>query len=188
MTSRRCPGAPPETRPTSCPPAAPPSADPPQISNAPKPGEIGWVPPVPVIEPADVTPEEIAGAQATADIEQHKAAAVLAYILFLIPLIVAPHSKFARYHANQGLLLFILLIIVAIAVTVLKAAAWAAHYFLQNTVELLASFFSCGFSLLQVAFLIGWLALLVMGIINAANGLKKPLLLIGHWTLIHDNA
>ena len=43
------------------------------------------------------------------DINQNKVMAVLAYIgiLVLVPLLAAPNSKYARYHANQGLLLFI---------------------------------------------------------------------------------
>ena len=43
------------------------------------------------------------------DINQNKVMAVLAYIgiLVLVPLLAAPNSKYARYHVNQGLLLFI---------------------------------------------------------------------------------
>src|SRR5689334_12413568 len=48
-----------------------------------------------------------------ADIEQNKVYAVLAYIglLFLVPLFAAPNSKFARYHTNQGIVLFIAAVI-----------------------------------------------------------------------------
>ena len=42
-----------------------------------------------------------------ADIEKNKAVGILAYILFFIPIIAARDSKFAMYHANQGLALFI---------------------------------------------------------------------------------
>lgn len=43
------------------------------------------------------------------DITDNKVMAVLAYIgiLFLIPLLAAPNSRFARFHANQGLVLFL---------------------------------------------------------------------------------
>ena len=46
------------------------------------------------------------------DITDNKVMAVLAYIgiLFLIPLLAAPNSRFARFHANQGLVLFLGLI------------------------------------------------------------------------------
>ena len=43
------------------------------------------------------------------DIADNKVMAVLAYIgiLFLIPLLAAPNSRFARFHTNQGLVLFL---------------------------------------------------------------------------------
>lgn len=43
------------------------------------------------------------------DIAKNKGMAVLSYIwiLFIIPLFAAKDSKFARFHANQGLVLFI---------------------------------------------------------------------------------
>ena len=42
------------------------------------------------------------------DIEENKVWGILAYIIFFLPLITAPKSKFAKYHANQGLLLVLL--------------------------------------------------------------------------------
>lgn len=43
------------------------------------------------------------------DIEQNKGIAVLSYIslLFLVPLLMAKQSKFAQFHAKQGLVLFV---------------------------------------------------------------------------------
>ena len=46
-----------------------------------------------------------------ADIEKNKLMAVLAYIIFLIPLLAAKDSPFAKYHTNQGLVLFLAAII-----------------------------------------------------------------------------
>lgn len=46
----------------------------------------------------------------SADIEKNKVMAGLAYILFFLPLIVCPESKYAKFHANQGLLLLIVAI------------------------------------------------------------------------------
>jgi len=43
--------------------------------------------------------------------------AALGYIFFVIPLIWSPDSKFARYHANQSLILFFLTILSAVAVS-----------------------------------------------------------------------
>lgn len=41
------------------------------------------------------------------DIEQNKTIAGLAYLLFFLPLLVAPESKYGKFHANQGLILLI---------------------------------------------------------------------------------
>ena len=59
------------------------------------------------------------------DINQNKVMAVLAYIgiLVLVPLLAAPNSKYARYHANQGLLLFIAEICRAKSCTHFRAAS-----------------------------------------------------------------
>jgi uncharacterized membrane protein len=47
------------------------------------------------------------------DIEDNRAIAALAYlwILFLIPMLARPQSRFARAHTNQGIILFIISII-----------------------------------------------------------------------------
>lgn len=37
-----------------------------------------------------------------ADVEKNKVMAILAYIIFFIPLLAAKDSPFAMYHANQG--------------------------------------------------------------------------------------
>jgi len=156
----------------------------------PRPGEPGWVPPVPIIERAEeteVTPEEIADAKDAADIQQHKVAAALGYILFLIPLIAAPNSKFARYHANQGLLLLILLFVVVMGVALLTGGVWGVDHFLRGRIDLLATFFNCAFYLLQVALLVGWATLVILGMIHAMNGLREPLPVIGQWTLIEPH-
>jgi uncharacterized membrane protein len=147
----------------------------------PKTVEPGWVPPTPVIEKAD--PAEAVAPECDPDIEQHRGLAVLAYICFLVPPILAPNSRFARFHANQGLLLFITLVVVVTLVVVLHLGAWLVGILFTN-IALLDYFFSAGFHLLQVALLAGWVALMIYGIIQAANGLSKPLPAIGHWTLI----
>ena len=154
----------------------------PEKPAAPKPGEPGWVPPVPVIEKA----EEDTSPPSDPDIEQHKGAAILAYICFLIPLIAAPNSRFARYHANQGLIAFIILIAAVVMVAVLHAAELGLAYFMANmmNIAVLNYFFSCGLTLLQLGLLVGWVALVIAGIVNAANGLTKPLPVLGHLSMI----
>ncbi len=53
-------------------------------------------------EPVDVThlfsPE---------DIEKNKAMGILAYLVFFVPLIAAKDSAYAKFHANQGFVLFL---------------------------------------------------------------------------------
>lgn len=41
------------------------------------------------------------------DIEKNKTMAGLAYLLFFLPLIACPESRYAKFHANQALLLLI---------------------------------------------------------------------------------
>jgi uncharacterized membrane protein len=106
------------------------------------------------------------------DIEQNKVYAVLAYIgiLFLVPLLAAPNSRFARYHTNQGIVLFITSLI-----------AYPASWFLGIPF----AFLTFGFGLaLPVLLAIGLFALLIIGIVNAASGQCKPLPLIGHFELM----
>ena len=91
-----------------------------------------------------------------ADVEKNKVMAILAYIIFFIPLLAAKDSRFAMYHANQGLVLFLASLALGFA----------------NVVPILG----------QIVWAVGSLAVLVfaiMGIINAANGQMKPLPLIG---------
>lgn len=101
------------------------------------------------------------------DVEGNKLMGILAYlgILVLIPIFAAKESKFARFHANQGLVLLIVDIILAIVSSILGNIP-----------------------------LIGWLlglvidiiiiALVVIGIINVCNGKAKELPLIGKFKLL----
>src|SRR5437762_547806 len=77
------------------------------------------------------------------DVEQNKVYAILAYlgILVLVPLLAAKESKFAQYHANQGLVLFIADIICGFVIWI-PVVGWAVG----------------------IALLVLW----IMGIMNAA--------------------
>lgn len=46
--------------------------------------------------------KEITGFE-TADVSANKIIAALGYVIFLIPFLAAPQSKFAKFHTNQGL-------------------------------------------------------------------------------------
>ena len=103
------------------------------------------------------------------DIESNKVMAILAYfgILVLIPLFAAKESKFARYHVNQGLVLFIAEVAYGIVYAVLSSIIWAISWRLYFITRIIG-FFSLVF-----------LVLSVIGIVNAVNGQAKELPVIG---------
>jgi len=95
------------------------------------------------------------------DIEKNKVMAALAYILFFLPLIVCPDSKFGRFHANQGLLLLIV--------------AFAGSFILTITIVglFLVPFYS-----------IAIFVFAIIGFINGLNGKAKELPLFGKFRII----
>jgi uncharacterized membrane protein len=106
------------------------------------------------------------------DAEKNKVFGIVAYlgILCLVPLIVARQSPFARYHANQGLVLFLT-----------QIALWIVLEIINKVLGLV------GLSFISVILGISWLAviaLLIIGIINAAAGKCVPLPIIGKYRLI----
>src|SRR5271170_5256640 len=117
-----------------------------------KPGDPGWVPPTPIIEKAD-EPEE-PEVPVDPDVQNHKAVAILAYIFFVIPLVAAPHSKFARFHANQGLLLFIIWCMAMIG-TVILHVGWGILDPHVQDITVLWAFFGCFAHVLPVGMIVG---------------------------------
>ena len=101
--------------------------------------------------------------------------AILAYIgiLVLIPIFAAKDSPYARYHANQGLVLLLAAVIYSVAYFILSAILMLISLYLSIIVTLLG--------LVSIAFLV----FMILGIVNAATGQKKPLPLIGKITLLH---
>jgi uncharacterized membrane protein len=111
-----------------------------------------------------------------ADVEKNKVMGILAYlgILWLVPLLAAKDSAFARYHTNQGLVL----ILASIAV-------WIVSFVLDFVLVFIPVVGWIMMALLHFGLFIGIIVLVVLGIINAANGVCKPLPLIGNrFTLI----
>ncbi|NLL80728.1 MAG: hypothetical protein GX231_00300 [Tissierellia bacterium] len=96
------------------------------------------------------------------DIENNKTMAGLAYILFFLPLIVCPESKYAKFHANQGLLLLIAGIAGNVVLGIIPVIGW----------------------LLIPIYGIGILILGIMGLINGFGGKAKELPLIGKYTIL----
>lgn len=105
------------------------------------------------------------------DISANKGMSVLAYIgiLFLIPLLACPNSKFARFHTNQGLVLFLLGIAVSIVTAIIGVIPFVG-WVLGPIIGFAGSIFE--------------LVLMIMGIINAAQGQAKELPVIGKITLL----
>ncbi|GEL76382.1 hypothetical protein TMU01_06170 [Tenuibacillus multivorans] len=101
--------------------------------------------------------------EATSDAEENKGLGVVAYIIFFLPLLVAKESKFAMYHANQGLMLLITAVIINVVGTIIPIIGWILILPLGN-----------------LFIFILWL----IGIINAAKGEMKPLPLIGKYEIL----
>ena len=103
------------------------------------------------------------------DAQDNKVMAVLAYFgpLVLIPILAAKGSKFARYHSNQGLVLFIACVAYSIAYGILSSIILAISWRLYFITSIL-SFVGLIFTVLAV-----------IGIINACKGEMKPLPVLG---------
>ena len=92
--------------------------------------------------------------------QQNTAMAVVAYILFFIPLLTgdAQKDEYVKYHTKQGLVLFLTVVLINIIDWIIP------FYFITWLLSL------------------GTLVLLIIGIMNAVNGKKEPLPLIGKFS------
>ncbi len=98
----------------------------------------------------------------TEDIEKGKTMAGLSYILFFLPLIACPESRYARFHANQALVLLITAIAGNVILGLIPIIGW----------------------LLLPLFGLIVLVLAIMGLINGFAGNAKQLPIIGKFTII----
>jgi len=104
------------------------------------------------------------GAPASAPQGGHKniAMAVVAYIIFFIPLLTeAKNDPFVKFHVKQGLVLFITACIAGV---------------INN-----ALFFAWMFMWIGWLLTLGVLILFILGIINAVNGKEEKLPLVGQF-------
>jgi uncharacterized membrane protein len=86
--------------------------------------------------------------------------AVIAYIVFFVPLLTdAKDDPFVKYHVKQGLMLLI---------------AGVAVWLIINVLPIIGLLIA---PILDIAIIV----LLVIGIMNAVNGVEKPLPFIGHY-------
>ena len=104
------------------------------------------------------------------DAQMKKGMAIISYfyILVLIPIFAAKNDPFARYHANQGLILFILQFI-------LNVISNVAVRLLVGVSATLVWGLTFGINILMFVILI----FNIIGIINAAKGRMKPLPIFG---------
>jgi uncharacterized membrane protein len=107
-----------------------------------------------------------------ADVNDHKLFAILGYILpflFFIPMVndTSKNNPFARFHANQQLIL----LVIGIGFYVLSNV----FYMTLGALSLIL------FPIANIAMLV----LVVLGIINAAQGEMKELPLVGHFKLLY---
>ena len=109
------------------------------------------------------------------DIAANKVMGILSYLslLVLVPIFGAKNSKFARFHANQGLVLLIAWIGWNIVSSIIRAILTAISWRLYVAVRVILG-------LVTIVFVV----LSVLGIINAAGGKAKELPLIGKFKIL----
>lgn len=99
---------------------------------------------------------------------------VLAYlgILVLVPIFAAKDSKFAKFHANQGLVLFVFGLVYGVAYSILS--------FILAFVPFIGGLIIGLFGLVSLVFL----AFAILGIINVVRGDEKELPIVGHFRFL----
>jgi len=109
------------------------------------------------------------------DVNSNKVMGILAYIgiLFLVPMLAAKDSQYAKFHANQGLVLFLAEIILGFAGGILSV--------ILGLIPVLGLILS---GLIMFVVGVAPFVLMIMGIINACSGEPKKLPVIGGFTLI----
>mgnify|MGYP000983702499 CR=1 FL=1 len=96
------------------------------------------------------------------DIERGKTMAGLSYLIFFLPLVACPESRYARFHANQSLLL----VITAITGNVILSIIPIINL------------------MLLPLFSLSILVLGIMGLVNGFGGKAKQLPIIGKFTIL----
>lgn len=105
-----------------------------------------------------------------ADIDDGKTMAILAYIFFIVPLLTARDKKFAMFHTEQAIALWIAFIAIYIVITILNII-----------VSQISSSIGCVISILGILPWLAYVVLWIMGLLNAIGGKVKELPVIGPW-------
>ena len=64
------------------------------------------------------------------DMEQNRMVAAFGYLAFFVPLIWRPRSRLGRYCANQGLILWVLIVLVRLLFQILSIVPWIGWLFI----------------------------------------------------------
>ena len=99
------------------------------------------------------------------DIEENRTMAAMAYVLFFLPIVMCPDSKFGRFHANQSLVLFLAALggwVMSLMLSLIPDIGWLLSF----------SYFIC------------LSAMGINGLLGAYAGKANRLPLIGHITVI----
>lgn len=100
------------------------------------------------------------------DINENRIMAILAYVIYLIPMYGAKNSKFARYHAYQGRLLFQEYFGLIIGCLVFYTFfSWLSVYGILFKIVMIVVIFEGGVLIISH----------IIGIIHACKGEMKPL-------------
>ena len=110
-----------------------------------------------------------------ADVFDNKIFAMCAYlnILILIPIFAAKGSKYAAYHINQGLLLILYYLVVAILLGIITVIFVSISWRIYSITVVL-----------WMLYWLGGVVLIILGVVNAASGKRKPLPVVGGITLL----
>ncbi len=99
--------------------------------------------------------------------EKNTGMAIVAYILFFIPLLAGAHKDpFVKFHVKQGLVLFCLWVITWLLDAFIPWYWWWSFYWIVRLLQL------------------GIFVLMIVGIINASQGKEEPLPVVGQFAKI----
>lgn len=125
---------------------------------------------------------------ASDDKRENRAVAAVSYVgpMFFLPLVATPNSKFARFHANQGVTLFMLSLAYGV---VYKALLWFFSEILigASLTKFSFSYFGYGaattvYGIISLLLTLVWgvvIVLFIIGIVNALKGKAAELPVIG---------
>lgn len=153
----------------------------PQPQPEPEPVPQSQPEPQPIPQPEPVVEHPVEEEEEETPNSMEKTLALEAYlgILVLAPLFGAKQSKFARFHANQGIVLFAISLAMSLLIFFNSIVSVAADVI---AISVILGLFSGLYSLVSL----GVLAFSIIGIISVLKGKKKVLPLIGKIKILKE--